>query len=80
MPYKRRRQNVGQRAEHSIRGAGFDQLGLYAVQGPGLAATDLEGRMLDPTKRAQLLDLIRSVEQEPTLLGASTHFVVAATK
>ena len=43
---------------------GFDQLGLYAVQGPGLIATDLEGRMSEPAKRAQLLDLIRSVEQE----------------
>ena len=41
---------------------------------------DLEGRMSDPTKRAQLLDLIRSVAQEKTLLGVSSHFVVVATK
>ena len=66
--------------EGEVFEVGFDQLGLYAVQGPGLIATDLEGRMSDPAKRAQLLDLIRSVEQEPTLLGGSTHFVVAATK
>ena len=59
---------------------GFDQLGLYAVQGPGLIASDLEGRMSDPAKRAQLLDVIRSVEQEKTLLGVSTHLVVVATK
>ena len=59
---------------------GFDQLGLYAVQGPGLIATDLEGRMSDPAKRAQLLDLIRSVEQEKTLLGVSAHFIAVATK
>ena len=66
--------------EAEVREAGFDQLGLYAVQGPGLIATDLEGRMSDPAKRAQLLDLIRAVEQEPTLLGVSTHLVVVATK
>ncbi len=66
--------------EAEVLEVGFDQLGLYAVQGPGLIATDLEGRMSDPAKRAQLLDLIRSVEQEPTLLGVSTHLVVAATK
>ena len=66
--------------ESEVLEVGFDQLGLYAVQGPGLIATDLEGRMSDPAKRAQLLDLIRSVEQEKTLLGASTHFVVVATK
>ena len=57
----------------------FDQLGLYAVQGPGRIATDLEGRLSDPAKRALLLDLIRSVEQEKTLLGVSPHFVVVAT-
>ena len=66
--------------EAEVLEVGFDELGLYAVQGPGLIATDLEGRMSDPAKRAQLLDLIRAVEQEPTLLGVSTHLVVAATK
>ena len=41
---------------------------------------ELEGRMSDPTKRTQLLDLIRTVEQEKTLLGVSSHFVIVATK
>ena len=50
------------------------------MQGPGQLATDLEERMSDPLKRAQLLDLIRSVEQEMTLLGVSSHLVVVATK
>ena len=66
--------------EGEVLEVGFDELGLYAVQGPGVIATDLEERMSDPAKRAQLLDLIRSVEQEKTLLGVSTHLVVAATK
>ena len=60
--------------------SGLHEIGLYAVQGPGELATDLEARMSDPEKRAQLLDLIRSVEQEKTLLGMSSHFVVVATK
>lgn len=64
--------------EAEVREAGFEPLGTYAVQGPGAAATDLDGRMCDPEKRAQLLDLIRSVEEEPTLLGMSAHFVVVA--
>ena len=55
--------------EAEILEAGFDCRGLYAVQGPGELASDLEGRMSDPRKRAQLLDLIRSVEQETALLG-----------
>ena len=60
--------------------ARFEKIGLYAVQGPGELATNLEGRMSNPEKREQLLALIRSVEQEKTLLGLSSHFIVAATK
>ena len=66
--------------EAEIHEAGFDQLGLYSVQGPGNLATDLAGRMSDPTRRAQLLDLVRSLEEERTLLGVTTHFVVVARK
>jgi len=64
--------------EAEVREAGFQRLGTYAVQGPGAVAADLNGRMSDPVKRAQLMDLIRSVEEEPTLLGMSAHFVVVA--
>ena len=66
--------------ESEIFEAGFDQRGLYSVKGPGEFTRDLEARMSDPTKRAQLLDLIRTVEQEKTLLGVSSHFVIIATK
>ena len=66
--------------EAEVREAGFGQPGTYAVQGPGAVATDLDGRMSDPVKRTQLLDLIRTVEAERTLLGMSAHFVVAATR
>lgn len=60
--------------------AGFNCMGLYPVQGPGELATEVEGRMADAAKREQLLDLVRSVEQEATLLGVSSHFIVVATK
>lgn len=66
--------------EAEVLEACFERLGTYAVQGPGVVATDLDGRMSDPVKRAQLLDLIRSVEEEPTLLGMSAHFVIAAMR
>ena len=59
---------------------GFGQWGLYSVKGPGELAKDLEARMSDTKRRAQLLDLVRSVEREKTLLGVSSHFVVVATK
>ena len=66
--------------EVEVLDAGFRQKGLYSVQGPGKVTKDLDGRMADPEKRAQLLDLIRSVEQERTLLGVADHFVVVAEK
>ena len=58
--------------------AEFNQEGVYAVEGPGQLATDLDRRMSGPAKRMQLLDVIRAVEHEPTLLGLSSHFVVVA--
>ena len=66
--------------EAEIHEVGFDQRSVLSVEGPGEVAINLEERMSDPTKRAQLLDLIRSVEQEKTLMGVSSHFVVVATK
>ena len=66
--------------ESEVREGGFRNQGLYSVKGPGELATDLEARMSDPEKRDLLLDLVRSVEQEETLLGASSHFVVIATR
>ncbi len=67
-------------SEEALAGTRTGWLSLYSVKGPGELAADLEVRMADPAKRAQLLDLIRSVEQERTLLGVSSHFVVVATK
>ena len=58
--------------------AGFTQKGLYAVEGPGQLVADLDRRMSDPAKRAQLFDPIRRVEQETTLLGLASHFVIVA--
>ena len=66
--------------ESEVREAGFHQQDLYSVKGPGELATDLAGRLSDPGKRELLLDLVRSVEQEQTLLGVSSHFIVVATR
>ena len=53
---------------------------MFSVQGPGEYATDLDARMADPAKREQLLNLIRLVEEERTLMGMASHLVVAAEK
>ena len=66
--------------EEEVSETGFEQRGLYSVKGPGELARDLEGRMSSPIRREQLLDLVRLVEREKTLLGVSSHFAVVATK
>ena len=63
-----------------VRESGFRSRGLFTVQGPAQFAPDLEMRMADPARRAQLLDLIRLVEQEVTLLGAAPHIALVAEK
>ena len=59
---------------------GFDQHDLYSVKGPGELARDLQERMSSPGRREQLMDLVRLVEREKTLLGLSSHFAVVATR
>ncbi len=66
--------------EAEVSEAGFDQGGLYSVKGPGELVKDLEGRMSDPSKREHLIDLVRLVEREKTLLGVSSHFAFVTTK
>jgi len=63
-----------------IRESEFRQRGLFTVQGPAQFSPDLDARMADPARRAQLLDLIRQVEQEETVLGAATHIACIAEK
>ena len=66
--------------ESEVSEAGFRQKVLLSVQGPGEYATELDERLSDPDRREQLLDLIRRVETERTLLGMASHFVVIAEK
>ena len=66
--------------EEEVAEAGLHQKGLFSVQGPGEYASDLEARMSDPDRRRQLLDLIRLVEEERTLMGMASHLVVVAEK
>jgi ubiquinone/menaquinone biosynthesis C-methylase UbiE len=66
--------------EVEVAEAGLHQKGLFSVQGPGEYAVDLEARMSDPARRRQLLDLVRLVEEERTLMGMASHLVIVAEK
>ena len=66
--------------EEEVAEAGLRQIGLFSVQGPGEYAKDLDARMSDPVRREQLLELIRLVEGERTLMGMASHFATVAEK
>jgi ubiquinone/menaquinone biosynthesis C-methylase UbiE len=63
-----------------IAEAGFSSIEIFAVEGPGWLAKDFEARWADAARREQLVDLIRAVEREPILLGASMHLLGVARK
>ncbi|WP_028938730.1 class I SAM-dependent methyltransferase [Pseudonocardia spinosispora] len=57
--------------------AGFDRVQVLAVEGVGSFA-DVGAALDDPTRRETLLRMIRRVETEPSLLGASAHLMAIA--
>jgi SAM-dependent methyltransferase len=58
-----------------LREAGLALAGLFAVEGPGAFVPDFRRRWEDPGSRERLLDLVRRVERETALLGASPHLL-----
>jgi len=63
-----------------VRKAGFTLAGLYALEGPGAFLPDFAARWNDAGDRQRLLELVRRVEREPTLLGASPHLLAVGQK
>ena len=63
-----------------LREAGLDLAGLFAVEGPGAFVPDFRRRWEDARSRERLLDLVRRVEREPALLGASPHLLAVGRR
>jgi ubiquinone/menaquinone biosynthesis C-methylase UbiE len=61
--------------ERELCDAGLTGVELFAVEGIAWAAPDLDERIADPEKRQHLLDLLRKLEREETLLGATGHIL-----
>jgi len=58
--------------------AGLPGAAQYAVESALRVLDDLDVRLGDPVRRAELLDAIRWGESEPSLLGASGHVLTVA--
>ena len=63
-----------------MREAGLALAGLFAVEGPGAFVPDFARRWEEPRTRERLLDLVRRVEREPALLGASPHLLAVGRR
>ncbi|WP_456820974.1 class I SAM-dependent methyltransferase [Cellulomonas sp. URHB0016] len=63
-----------------VREAGLELDGPVAVEGPGSFATALDELLDDVTLRERVLDAVRRVEREPSLLGASAHLLVRGVR
>jgi ubiquinone/menaquinone biosynthesis C-methylase UbiE len=53
---------------------------LVGIEGPGWVMPDLDSWLEDTPRRSRLLDAIRRVETEPSLLGASAHILVVGRR
>jgi len=60
--------------------AGFQLMELVAIEGPGCLARDFDRWWNDPAQRERLLSVVRRVEREPSLLGASSHLMAIGRK
>ena len=62
-----------------IEDAGLRFENLIAVEGPGWMSHDLDAWLADDATRDRLLHVLRRMESEPALIGASAHIVSVAT-
>jgi ubiquinone/menaquinone biosynthesis C-methylase UbiE len=60
---------------NELTSVGFDEVEMLAVEGVSWAARDLDERVADPAKLRAVLDLLRRLEAEEALLGATPHFL-----
>ena len=60
--------------------AGLKCKRLLAIEGVGWMRQYFEARWEDPEQRERLLEVVRRLEEEPSLLGASPHVVAIAMK
>lgn len=60
--------------------AGFEVVGVNAIEGPGWLARDFERLWNDPAQRERILAVVRKVEREPSVLGASSHIMAIGRK
>lgn len=60
--------------------AGFQDVGVFGVEGPGWMVSDFESRWADAALRADIMNVARALESEPSIVGASAHLLAIGRK
>ena len=63
-----------------IEAVGFNLEGLFGIQGPAWLLQNLEEQWDNPNYRERLLNIARSLESEPSVIGVSAHIMTIARK
>ena len=63
-----------------VQEAEFKLLGLFGVQGVARVLSDFDHHWEDEHRREHLLEVVRSLETEPSLLGLSNHIMAVGEK
>ena len=58
-----------------IEGAGFREVRVLGVEGPGWILADFEARWADGALRTDIVDVARALESERSILGVSAHLI-----
>jgi len=58
-----------------MKEAGFSEIRILAVEGPAWSAAQFKESWGDPVQREKLMELLSSIEEEPSILGASAHLI-----
>lgn len=59
---------------------GFQVVEIVAIEGPVWLARDFDRLWNDPIQRERLLNAVRKVEREPSILGATAHIMAIGRK
>jgi hypothetical protein len=63
-----------------VSAAGLALLDVLALEGPGAYVPDFARRWAEPIARERMLEFLRRVETEPSLLGVSPHLLAVARR
>jgi ubiquinone/menaquinone biosynthesis C-methylase UbiE len=66
--------------EAEVANAGFESMGLFAVEGISYMMKDFHENWQDESHRDFLLEIITTIECEPSLIGASPHMICVGKK